>query len=282
MKEGIIFDIKQMALFDGPGLRQTVFLKGCPLHCSWCQNPEGMSPHPELMVSWASCIHCHACEQACLHPEKCIVCGQCIPVCPLNLRHITGERITSEALVSRILKDCAYYERYGGGVTFSGGEPLLQGAFLLEVMGMIPQIHRAMETSGYCERALFKEVVDRLDFVIMDIKMMDAAKHQQYCGVDNKKILANAEYLFGSGKPFIIRIPVIPGVNDSNANFRDTAAFLRGVKNLQQVELLHYNQAAGAKYSMVGKQYLPDFDLNKKANMDQKAFWDAGIRSTTL
>ena len=278
----MIFDIKEMALFDGPGLRQTVFLKGCPLRCSWCQNPEGMEKKPVLMVSWASCLHCNACRNVCPHTSSCNACGACIPVCPLNLRHIVGEEIESDVLVKRLMKDSDYYRRYGGGVTFSGGEPLLQGEFLLEVLEKLPRMHTAIETSGFCDASLFKDVVGALDFIYMDMKLMDSSRHKKYCGVDNKVILENARFLCGSDKPFVIRIPVIPGVNDSEENYRATAKFLKGAKNLKRVELLHYNSAAGAKYSMIGKSYRPDFDPERVAMIDQRPFTEEGIRSVVL
>ena len=149
MAAGVIFDLKQLAVFDGPGIRQTVFLKGCPLRCRWCHNPEGLSPHPQLMVG-ASCTHCGRCRAVCRH-ESCVACGECVPVCPLRLRHIAGETVTAEELAERLRRDSAYYAACGGGVTFSGGEPLMQGEFLLEVLEQIPEMHTCIETSGYAQ-----------------------------------------------------------------------------------------------------------------------------------
>ena len=128
MKTGIIFDIKEFSIFDGPGIRQTVFLKGCPLRCNWCHNPEGLSPLPQIMVSSNACLHCGKCKAVCEHPDKCVVCGKCVEICPANARRIAGTRMTSDELAARILKDDTYYRKYNGGVTFSGGEPLLQDA----------------------------------------------------------------------------------------------------------------------------------------------------------
>ena len=141
MKTGIIFDIKEFSIFDGPGIRQTVFLKGCPLRCNWCHNPEGLSPLPQIMVSKNACLHCGKCEASCEHPDGCVVCGKCVEICPANARRIAGTRMTSDELAARILKDAAYYRTYNGGVTFSGGEPLLQADFLVEVLHKLPDVH---------------------------------------------------------------------------------------------------------------------------------------------
>lgn len=281
MEKGIIFDIKEFAVFDGPGMRQTVFLKGCPLHCSWCHNPEGLCMQPQLMVSTASCQHCGRCKEVCEH-ESCIACGKCIPVCPLHLRRIAGTEMTSEELAEKIRKDSGYYARYGGGVTFSGGEPLLQADFLTEVLEQLSDLHRAIETSGYCKPEKFRQVLQHLDFVMMDIKLFDRDKHKQYTGVDNTVILQNAKTLCEGETPFVIRIPVIPGVNDDEENYRQTAAFLSGAKALQRVEFLPYHKTAGAKYSMVGKEYRPDFDPEQGVWISKKIFEDYGIRSEVL
>lgn len=278
---GTIFDIKEFAIFDGPGIRQTVFLKGCPLHCSWCHNPEGQHTKPELMVSNASCLNCGACVAACKQ-ESCIACGACIPVCPLHLRQISGRVLSAETLAEEILKNSDYYARYGGGVTFSGGEPLMQAPFLMDTLDRIPQLHRAIETSGYTDSETFREVVKRLEYVIMDIKLMDPALHRKYIGVDNTRILENAAYLCSQEKPFVIRIPMIPGVNDFDDNYRQTAAFLQGAKALEKVELLPYHKTAGAKYAMVGREYTPDFDPEQPIHIGKEIFENYGIRSDVL
>lgn len=281
MRKGIIFDIKEFAIYDGPGIRQTVFMKGCPLSCSWCHNPEGRSACRELMVSRASCTGCGACRRACRH-EKCIACGECIPVCPLNLRHISGEEYSSRQLAEMLRRDSEYYARCGGGVTFSGGEPMMQSDFLLETLGMIRDMHRAIETSGYCTQERFRAVTEELEYVIMDIKLFDSVKHRRYTGVDNGCILENAEYLCRGYKPFVIRIPMIPGVNDDDENYERTARFLRGAPALQKVELLPYHMTAGAKYTMLGREYSPDFDPTRPIHSGREIFEKYGIRSDVL
>lgn len=281
MEKGVIFDIKEFAVFDGPGMRQTVFFKGCSLRCRWCHNPEGLSSARQLAVSRASCIRCGKCEEICTN-DPCTVCGKCIPVCPLHLRNICGEMLTSDELVVRIRKNSDYYAKYGGGVTFSGGEPLMQADFLIEVLRKIPDLHRAVETSGYCAADHFSAMMENMDYIMMDLKIMDAELHKKYTGADNREILQNAKQLCGGTVPFVIRIPVIPGVNDSDGNFRKTAEWIAGAKALLKVELLPYHKTAGAKYETVGKEYRPGFDTEQKVSIPHGIFEEYGIKCETL
>ena len=274
---GTIFDIKQFAVFDGPGIRTTVFLKGCPLRCEWCHNPEGLSFQPQIMVSKSACTHCGRCEAVCPSPSRCLVCGKCVRACPAGLRRICGKRVEAADLAAKLLKDREYLEKQGGGVTFSGGEPTAQGEFLLECLLLLRPMHRAVETSGYCDTDLFREILSELDYVIMDIKHSDNTLHQRYTGVSNRKILRNLDFLKSSGKPFRIRIPVIPGVNDTEENFRETAKLLADAENLDFVELLPYHQTAGAKYEMVGMDYKPSFQTDLLPNPDTAAFAERHI-----
>lgn len=274
---GTIFDIKQFAVFDGPGIRTTVFLKGCPLHCMWCHNPEGLSFEPQLMVSHNSCVHCGKCREVCKHPDQCILCGDCIRVCPDRLRKICGQRMTAQELAAKLLKDREYLTSQGGGVTFSGGEPCSQPEFLLECLDLLEPMHCSIETSGYCAPGVFRKIIEKLDHIIMDIKMVEEKEHIYYTGVSNRQILENLEQLKKSGKPFRIRIPVIPGVNDSEDNFEKTAGLLKDCESLEMVELLPYHKTAGAKYEMVGRTYEPEFDIDQAPNINKKPFLKAGI-----
>ncbi|MDO4338187.1 MAG: glycyl-radical enzyme activating protein [Eubacteriales bacterium] len=275
---GTVFDIKQMAVFDGPGIRTTVFLKGCPLRCNWCHNPEGLSFEPELMVSDHGCRHCGRCREVCKNHEHCTACGACIRACPMGLRRICGTRMESKALAEKLLKDEEFLKKNGGGVTFSGGEPLGQPVFLLECLKELSSIHRAIETSGYCSAEWFTKILQELDYIMMDIKVVDEEKHLYYTGVSNRRILENLKILKMSGKPFRIRIPVIPGVNDTEKNYKATAELLKGAKHLEKVELLPYHQTAGAKYKMVGKEYIPKFHEQQSPKMGTEIFLNAGIR----
>lgn len=276
-KEGVIFDIKQFAVFDGPGIRTTVFLKGCPLRCMWCHNPEGLSYEPQLMVSGNGCTGCGHCRQVCKHPDACVLCGACVEICPNRLRKICGERVSAEQLAARLLKDRDYLRMQEGGITFSGGEPTGQPEFLLACLKQIRSMHRAIETCGYCSPQLFQEILGELEYVIFDIKLVDPDMHRHYTGVDNKIILQNLQQVKESQTPFRVRIPVIPGINDTERNYRETAELLKGAGNLEFVELLPYHKTAGAKYSMVGRVYKPEFDIQRAPVFHTLAFEDAGI-----
>ena len=275
--EGIVFDIKEFAVFDGPGIRTTVFLKGCPLRCQWCHNPEGLSPKPELMVSTAACTHCGACVRVCRHPEGCVACGECIPVCKSGLRKIAGMRWTAQALAARLDKDRDIYSETGGGVTFSGGEPLMQWDFVAAVMEHLGGIHTAVETSGMASDEVFTEMMEKTDLVMMDWKVSDPELHLRYTGADQKPIRRHLKMLASGNTPFILRMPIIPGVNDNQEHFETTAEMVEGSRMLQWVDILPYQRAAGAKYAMVGRKYDPDFDENKSVKMFPEVLEKRGI-----
>ena len=247
---GIIFDIKEMAVHDGPGIRTTVFLKGCPLSCAWCHNPEGLSFEPQLMYKQVRCIDCKSCQRECNHPE-CQPFGRCIHSCPENCLEIAGREITAQELANELKKSADVLGDSFGGFTFSGGEPLAQPEFLLQLIKELNNYNLCIETSGFAESEVFKEIIDKLDFVIMDIKLADTEIHKKYTGVDNDLILNNFKYLKQSGKPYVIRTPLIPNITDTKEN-------LTAIKNIigdSNWEQLPYNAAAGAKYKMLGMNY---------------------------
>ncbi len=279
---GVIFDIKEFAVFDGPGIRTTVFMKGCPLRCQWCHNPEGLRPEPQLTVSPASCVHCGECMKHCPTPGRCTACGACIPYCRRGLRRIAGERVTAEALAKKLLRGRGLLEESGGGFTFSGGEPLMQWPFVRETVGLLEGMHCAVETSGYAPDAVFRQVMDTMDLVMMDIKLTDPEMHRHFTGVDNAPILRHADMLCAGSTPFVIRMPLIPGVNDNAAHFEAVAARLAGAKALQRVELLPYHKTAGAKYGMVGLDYAPEFDVDRPVMIDLQPFQRRGIPVVTM
>ena len=246
-ERGIVFDIKEFAVFDGPGIRSTVFLNGCPLRCRWCHNPEGLLREPQM-----------------LSPKE-------------GPPRLCGQEWEAEALARRLIKDRDFYEFSGGGVTFSGGEPLWQWPFVRAVISGLGGIHTAVETSGYVPEAVFSEAMDVLDLVMLDIKSMDDEIHRAYTGSGNALVLAQAQRLIKGNTPFIIRLPLIPGVNDSLGNMEAVARFLEGAPRLLRVEMLPYHQTAGAKHQMTGLSYSPGFDTTRDPKAHVEPFKNRGI-----
>lgn len=252
MKNGMIFSIEEFAIHDGPGIRTTIFLKGCPLRCTWCHNPEGISPKPQKMKKN----------------------GQIVT---------SGYEISPEELANQILRNKDIYAMNRGGVTFTGGEPLLQSDFLMAVLDLIgPAVHTAIETSGYASTDIFKRVTQKVDLVMMDVKHTDPVVHKKYTGVENDIILANLDYLCSSTTKFIIRIPLIPGVNDSEENMLNIAELIQNAKSMIRVELLPYNQVAGAKYPMIGQTFTPLFDPTRKPEIHHTVFEKLNIKTIVL
>ncbi len=267
---GTVFDIKEMTVHDGPGSRVTVFLKGCPLRCLWCHNPEGLSAAPQLMVKENRCVHCGLCVRGCNHTE-CQPFGRCVHACPNGLVSISGEEMTSDALAERLLGYKKFLNSVGGGITFSGGEPLLQADFVAETAEKLGGMHLALQTSGYASEEKFKKVLAKMDYVLFDIKLADTAIHKKYTGVSNEPILKNYKTLLESGKPHVVRVPLIPGITDTPQNLRSIAEIVGDDK----VEVMRYNSLAGAKYKMVGMEYaLPDL---KSSEVDLSVFKNAVI-----
>ena len=276
-KQGIVFDIKEFAVFDGPGIRTTVFMKGCPLRCQWCHNPEGLSPKPQLMVSTAACTNCGACQTVCPSPGKCTACGKCVSACRGGFRKIVGTPWEAEVLAARLRKDQDVFLHSGGGVTFSGGEPLMQWDFVKAVIERMPGIHTAIETSGFASDAVFRSAMDTCDLIMLDWKVSDPVKHKHYTGVDQEPIRRHAEMLTRGNTPFILRMPMIPGVNDEPEHFETTARLVADSPMLQRIELLPYQPAAGAKYGMVGMQYQAPCDDLAKPTLFTEIFNNFGI-----
>ncbi len=248
---GTIFDIKEMAVHDGPGIRTTVFFKGCPLRCVWCHNPEGLSFEPQLMYKDARCINCKNCQRECNHDE-CKTFGRCIHACPENCLEISGKKVTAKVLAEELKKSADVLGDDFGGFTFSGGEPLAQFEFLLELVEELKGYHLCIETSGYVSSEIFKSVINKLDFIIMDIKFADTDLHKKYTGVGNEQILKNFEILKDCGKPYIIRTPLIPNITDTKENLD----VIKEIIGKSEWEKLPYNAMAGAKYKMLGIEYM--------------------------
>ncbi len=248
---GTIFDIKGFALNDGPGIRTTVFMKGCPLRCRWCHNPEGLSPVPELYVKQARCISCGKCGHKCTHAE-CQPFGRCLHVCPFGNLSVAGKTWTAQDLAKRLLEERDIFGTEGG-VTFSGGEPLMQHGFVCETAHILKKegIHLAIETSSYTAPEVYRETVGLFDYVMADLKLYDCEMHETYTGVKNEMILKNLQWLMRSGKEFVIRVPLIPGITDTTDNLAAISEFAGD----SPVELLPYNNMAGAKYESVGREF---------------------------
>ena len=282
---GMIFDIEEFALYDGPGIRSTVFFKGCPLNCIWCHNPEGISKKRELSVKTSLCDNCGRCREIC-HGGECDICGECVKACSKRNRRICGEIITAGALADKLKRNGEFFGdsdgEIKGGITVSGGEPLYQKTFLMALLRELNGIHRAIETTGYAPSSVFTEMLEHVELVMMDIKHANSAVHKRLTGVDNAPILANLQILKVSDTPFIIRIPLIPGINDSGENLRNTAALLQDCENLVGVELLPYNKFTGSKYKSFGKPYYPPFDEQQEPNADAECFMKLGIRCTVI
>lgn len=266
---GLVFDIRRYSLHDGPGIRTTVFFKGCPLSCWWCHNPEGRSRNPSLMFFPDRCIQCRECVGVCPHnaivevngslqtSSQCETCGSCVSVCPANARQLVGRWMTVAEVIQQIEKDLVFYDESFGGVTFSGGEPLYQPAFLLSLLDACGErrLHTVVETCGYANRELLLTLGKKVDVFFYDLKILDSAKHRKYVGVPNDEIVGNLEALARQGNSVVVRIPVIPGINDDPGEIQRMARLLKR-SQLHNVHLLPYHRTGTGKYTRLHMPYL--------------------------
>lgn len=268
--KGVIFDIQRFAIDDGSGIRTTVFLKGCPLRCLWCHNPEGMDKGPVIAWHEKYCTKCLKCVEACpksaikflngrliTDESLCDLCGTCVSVCPSKAREIIGRTVTVDELFAELEEDRVFYEESNGGITCSGGEPLMQAKFVTELFRKCKEngIHTALDTSGYGEWDTFEKVLRYTDLVLFDLKNMDRTKHMSITGVDPFKLWENFEKLAQKGIPIHIRCPVIPGCVDDEENFKKVAEFASRFNCVKKIELLPYHRMGEPKYKMLNWEY---------------------------
>ncbi|MGE5632670.1 MAG: trans-4-hydroxy-L-proline dehydratase activase [Caulobacteraceae bacterium] len=268
MCKGRIFNIQKYSIHDGPGIRSTVFFKGCPLSCIWCHNPESQSFKPEILFYGKRCIGCGKCLEACQYRaislqdgvicydrNRCTLCENCVKACYAKARETAGQSVDVGYVMAQLEKDRIFYEESGGGVTFSGGEPLSQLEFLIELLEQCrkKEIHTAIDTSGYAAPEVISRVGSLADLFLYDLKLIDDEKHKEYIGVSNKVIFENLELLSKLGKRIFIRIPLIPGINDDDENIKATAGIIHNTPGVSQVNLLPYHNMAADKYKRLDK-----------------------------
>lgn len=290
---GLVVNIQHFTIHDGPGIRTEIFLKGCPLKCKWCSNPESIRPTPEVGVYASRCIGidkcgyclkaCPKCDQGAFYRQNNVVAGidrdichnclQCAEACPSDALVVWGRKMSIADVMAEVMDDVSFYEKSGGGVTISGGDPLVQWRFSREILKQCKgqHIHTCLETEMHCNASILEELYPYTDLVITDIKHMDPQRHRQLTGVDNGLILRNIKKTVAAGKPVIIRIPVIPGYNDCEENIRATAEFISTylANNISLLQMLPYRPLGLEKYDALGLVYPmaemppPDVDAQK-------------------
>ena len=275
----LIFDIKRYAINDGPGIRTTIFLKGCPLRCVWCHNPESWTPQPQKLYKKTKCIGCRSCVEVCpqqaleLSPHgiiptdnPCVLCGKCVEEFPSTALEMCGREWSMDNLMAEIEKERAIMEDSGGGVTLCGGEPLMHPDYSLAILEELGRrgFHRTVDTTLYASRETVVKISDACELFLVDLKLMDSDKHRQYTGVPNELILQNIQYLAEAGKDFFIRIPLIEDVNADDGNMEDTALFLDSLPWLRRtVNLLPYHDVGKDKHRRMWSTYNPQsFQMN--------------------
>ena len=268
--KGTIFNIQHFSINDGPGIRTTVFFKGCPLNCAWCHNPESKSVKKEIMCDFERCTLCGKCVSACkngchkivegkhvFNREKCTLCGECVKNCLNDYLEVVGYEITAKEVLEDVLKDKVFYETSGGGITLSGGEPLFQFDFAYEILRLAKEngLSTAIETCGYAEAEKIKKIAPLVDVFLYDYKVTDAALHKKWTGVDNKVILENLKLVDSIGGKIVLRCPIIPKINDYKEHFKAIAELANNLKNVLEINLEPYHSLGKNKAEKLGKEY---------------------------
>jgi pyruvate formate lyase activating enzyme len=278
---GLIFDIQRFSIHDGPGIRTTVFLKGCPMSCLWCHNPESRLAAPQIAFYKSKCIGCVRCVWTCPHGaivegerrldrSLCRVCGECSEKCPTEALQLVGRRVTVDDVLDVVMRDEPFYRTSGGGVTLSGGEPLQQPEFCVEILAACRDkgLHTCVDTTGCGPWDTLAGLAAVTDLFLYDLKAIDPGKHERLCGLDNQLILDNARRLMDSGAAAIFRAPLIPGLNDGPEDLRALAEFMLSLPGDQRLELMPYHCIGAGKYEALGMDYaLPD--LEPAAEVDE-------------
>lgn len=268
MASGLVFNIQRYSLHDGPGIRTTVFLKGCPLSCAWCHNPEGLRPVSEIMAAEQHCIACGDCRESCPvtdgghgplpgRVEGCVTCGACVEACPTGTRQVVGEEMTVEAVLAEVMKDRAFYEESGGGVTISGGEPLAQAGFTVAILRACREagLQTVLDTTGLGRTEDLLGALEWAGLVLYDLKAFDEALHQRLTGVSNVRILENLRVLDGTGCDYWVRMPIVPGWNDDPEDLAKSAAFVGALNHAKELCLLPFHRAGLHKFERLGMQH---------------------------
>ncbi|HEY43827.1 MAG TPA: glycyl-radical enzyme activating protein [Anaerolineae bacterium] len=270
LEHGLVSRIQRYSIKDGPGIRTTVFIKGCSMRCEWCCNPELINPHQEILKDHKVCIHCGECFFTCpedaiyedhdeyvINHAVCTACGICVEVCPAGAYELIGRSMSVDELVAELMKDRIFYEVSGGGVTFSGGEPTLQHRFVRRVAQELKgdQIHVTLDTCGNVPWENLQSLMDVVDLVLYDIKLVNNDKHIQFTGTSNEVIMQNAKKLSDAGIPLIIRLPLLPGINDTTGEINEMANFIEKLESVKQIDILPYHKLGMGKYQMLGREY---------------------------
>ena len=294
MEKGIIFDIQHFCVDDGPGIRTTVFLKGCPLRCVWCHNAEGLSAQPQLYYTAGSCTGCGQCEAACaqkahrigadghtIDRSACTACGACAKVCPNGALRLAGRPMTTEEVLAEVAKDIPFYRNSGGGMTLSGGEPMFQPEFARCLLTLAKQkgLHTCMETCGYAAWEDYASVLPLVDLFLFDYKLTDPQLHRQYTGVSQTRILENLFKLDAQGAKTVLRCPIIPTVNDTPDHFAGIAATANRLRNVQEIHIEPYHPLGSSKSDLLGKTYgLPELGFPENETVES---WIAQVQAMT-